>query len=271
MWRRSTSRGQSKNPIRRDAIHLADYHIPMFPANGVRSVPIGPGRGHRGRPRPTPPGRLRSGRSPNAIRIGIGLSSASRTPKAGAVNSFRRLFSSPPEGGLPRRLLKIFRNSGHAVTAPDITILAEETAGLGGSHGVRRPRHHSPKPQHAIQRGDDRGTDGRTIARAVHVPAGMRPRSWRSGPWSSATGRWCSASAAPCCATPTMPTTPFRRRFLVLVRRAGSLWVRDSLGPWLHQVAFRTASCARSAAARRRQHELRAAEMTARPLRRRRA
>jgi RNA polymerase sigma factor (sigma-70 family) len=57
----------------------------------------------------------------------------------------------------------------------------------------------------------------------------------------------------------------FQATFLVLVRRARSLWVRDSLGPWLYRVAYRTASCARSAAALRRQHELRAAEMTARP------
>src|SRR5215207_2371043 len=47
----------------------------------------------------------------------------------------------------------------------------------------------------------------------------------------------------------------FQATFLVLVTKARSLWVRDSLGPWLHQVAYRTATCARSAAARRRRHE----------------
>ncbi len=56
----------------------------------------------------------------------------------------------------------------------------------------------------------------------------------------------------------------FQATFLVLVRRASSLWVRDSLGPWLHQVAYRIAHCARSDAARRRQQELRASEFTAR-------
>ena len=56
----------------------------------------------------------------------------------------------------------------------------------------------------------------------------------------------------------------FQATFLVLVRRAGSLWVHESLGPWLHHVAYRTACCARSAAARRRRHEHRAAELAAR-------
>jgi RNA polymerase sigma factor (sigma-70 family) len=55
----------------------------------------------------------------------------------------------------------------------------------------------------------------------------------------------------------------FQATFLVLVKHARSLWVRDSLGPWLHQVALRTASCARSAAARRRRHERRFAERAA--------
>ncbi len=51
----------------------------------------------------------------------------------------------------------------------------------------------------------------------------------------------------------------FQATFLVLVRKARRLWVQDSLGPWLHQVAYRTASAARSASIRRRGHERRMA------------
>jgi RNA polymerase sigma factor (sigma-70 family) len=51
----------------------------------------------------------------------------------------------------------------------------------------------------------------------------------------------------------------FQATFLVLVQKGRSLWVRDSLGPWLHRVAHRVATRARSSAAGRREHERRAA------------
>ena len=51
----------------------------------------------------------------------------------------------------------------------------------------------------------------------------------------------------------------FQATFLVLVAKARGLRVRDSLGPWLHQVARRTASCLRADAARRRRLDRRAA------------
>ncbi|HEY2154174.1 MAG TPA: RNA polymerase sigma factor, partial [Isosphaeraceae bacterium] len=47
----------------------------------------------------------------------------------------------------------------------------------------------------------------------------------------------------------------FQATFLVLARNGGSVRRRDTLGPWLHGVACRVASCARTAAARRRRHE----------------
>ena len=51
----------------------------------------------------------------------------------------------------------------------------------------------------------------------------------------------------------------FQATFLILVKKARSLWVADSLGPWLHRVAHRVATRARSSAARRHEHERRAA------------
>jgi RNA polymerase sigma factor (sigma-70 family) len=53
----------------------------------------------------------------------------------------------------------------------------------------------------------------------------------------------------------------FQATFLVLARKARSLWVQDSLGPWLFEVASRVAASARSAALSRRNHERRAAKM----------
>jgi RNA polymerase sigma factor (sigma-70 family) len=52
----------------------------------------------------------------------------------------------------------------------------------------------------------------------------------------------------------------FQATFLVLAKKARSLWVKDSLASWLHGVAHRVASRARSDAARRCRHELRLAE-----------
>jgi RNA polymerase sigma factor (sigma-70 family) len=53
----------------------------------------------------------------------------------------------------------------------------------------------------------------------------------------------------------------FQATFLVLVKKRRGLWVRDSLGPWLHQVACRVSARARSEAARRRKVEAQAAEL----------
>jgi RNA polymerase sigma-70 factor (ECF subfamily) len=54
--------------------------------------------------------------------------------------------------------------------------------------------------------------------------------------------------------------------FLVLTRRASSIGRRESVGCWLHGVALRVANKDRVAAARRRAHERRGAEMAACPL-----
>ncbi len=51
----------------------------------------------------------------------------------------------------------------------------------------------------------------------------------------------------------------FQAAFLILVKKARSLWVRDSLGPWLHRVAYRLATRARLSSARLREHEHHAA------------
>jgi DNA-directed RNA polymerase specialized sigma24 family protein len=54
----------------------------------------------------------------------------------------------------------------------------------------------------------------------------------------------------------------FQAVFMVLARKASRLWVRNSLGPWLHRVACHVASCTKSTAALRQMHERRYAEST---------
>jgi RNA polymerase sigma factor (sigma-70 family) len=51
----------------------------------------------------------------------------------------------------------------------------------------------------------------------------------------------------------------FQATFLILARRGGSLWVRDSVGPWLHRVARHAAIRTRRDGARRRSIERNAA------------
>ena len=53
----------------------------------------------------------------------------------------------------------------------------------------------------------------------------------------------------------------FQATFLVLVRKADSIWVRDSLGPWLHRVAYRIAVRAKIVSGRRKAAEREEAEM----------
>jgi RNA polymerase sigma factor (sigma-70 family) len=52
----------------------------------------------------------------------------------------------------------------------------------------------------------------------------------------------------------------FQATFLVLIRKSRSLWVRESLGPWLHRVAGRAAGRVKRDSVRQRRLALRAAE-----------
>ncbi len=55
----------------------------------------------------------------------------------------------------------------------------------------------------------------------------------------------------------------FQATFLVLMKKGGSLWVRDSLGPWLHRVACRAAGRVKEDAQRRKTVERHHSELLA--------
>ena len=55
----------------------------------------------------------------------------------------------------------------------------------------------------------------------------------------------------------------FQATFFILARKGDALWVRDSLGPWLHRVACRAATRIRVSTNRQRAIERRAAELAA--------
>ena len=53
----------------------------------------------------------------------------------------------------------------------------------------------------------------------------------------------------------------FQAAFLLLVRKARSLWIKESIGGWLHRVSCRIAFRVKADTARRRQQERRSAEL----------
>ncbi|MCA1685958.1 MAG: sigma-70 family RNA polymerase sigma factor, partial [Planctomycetia bacterium] len=68
-----------------------------------------------------------------------------------------------------------------------------------------------------------------------------------------------------CLREPADVNDAYQATFLVLVRRAASVRVRDSLGPWLYGVAYKVASRARSDAARRRGRESGGVDLSSAP------
>ena len=157
----------------------------------------------------------------------------------------RRLFDSPGMPELP-------------VSVATLLIAAEKTAGGESNRGDRQECDCFQAASHALYSGTiEELTDGQLLerfatGRGVGAELAFAALIERHG---AMVLRVCRGILG----DPHDSEDAFQATFLILVKKARGLWVRDSLGPWLHQVAYRTASCARQAGLRRNQHERRAA------------
>ena len=107
----------------------------------------------------------------------------------------------------------------------------------------------------AVRVGGGRRDDRWRVAGAVPAPAGTKGRRPPSRPWWRGTGRWSWASAGGVLRDPHDAEDAFQATFLILVRRARSVRVDDSLGRWLYGVSRKVAARARAVATRRPRHE----------------
>ena len=156
---------------------------------------------------------------------------------------------------------QFFEKSGHAGSARDITLMAEETM----SRGSYMAKQNSIALRHLNTLFNLGAVGGLTDRELLTLFTTRRDEAAelafavlvdRHGPMVL---RVCQAVLR----DSHDAQDAFQATFLVLVQKARGLWVRECLGPWLHQVAHRTASCARSARARRRRHERLAASSSA--------
>ena len=161
----------------------------------------------------------------------------------------------PRLSGKSSRIVATRARSG-SITNMDLNLLRAEDQTRGDQAGQDRPT----ADQHAVQhRGHPRPYRTGSCWSGTR-PARARPRNCLRGARRAARTDGPARLPRPTLSIPTTPWTRSRPRFWSWIEKSRGLWVRDSLGPWLHQVASRTSSCALAAAARRRRVERTAAQ-----------